>query len=135
VAIAHNAKAFDSQFILKRAIPLKWNQQIILSGLKIISMKMQHIHFLDSLSYLSMPLRKLPEAFELSATKSWFPHYYNTKANLGYVGSIPYVKYFGADEMGEGERKDFLSWYNEQIVFDNRRVLEQYCQDDVTVLR
>jgi len=30
-----------------------------------------------------------------------------------------------------------LSWYIEQkdIVFDNRRVLEQYCQDDVTVLR
>jgi len=30
-----------------------------------------------------------------------------------------------------------MAWYNEQKVkvFDNRRVLEQYCQDDVTVLR
>jgi len=39
--------------------------------------------------------------------------------------------------MNEAERKDFLSWYNEQkdIVFDNRRVLEHYCQHDVTVLR
>ena len=46
VAIAHNAKAFDSQFILKRAIFLKWNPQI-LSGLKMISMKIQHIHFPD----------------------------------------------------------------------------------------
>jgi len=45
VAIAHNAKAFDSQFILKRAILLKWNPQLILTGLKIISMKMQDIHF------------------------------------------------------------------------------------------
>jgi len=74
VAIAHNAKAFDSQFILKRAILLKWNPQIILSGLKIISMKMQHIRFLDSISYLPMTLRKLPEAFGHSATKSLFPH-------------------------------------------------------------
>ena len=82
-----------------------------------------------------MFLRKLTEAFGLSVTKSFFPHYYNTKANLEYVGPIPNIKYYGADEMGEGERKDFLSWYNEQIVFDNRRVLEQYCQDDVTVLR
>ena len=98
VAIAHNAKAFDSQFILKRAIFLKWNPQIILSGLKIISMKIQHIHFLDSLSYLPMPLRKLPEAFGLSVTKSWFPHFWNTKANLDYVGPIPDIKYFGADE-------------------------------------
>ena len=38
VAIAHNAKGFDSQFILKRAIFLKWNPQIIL----IISMKIHN---------------------------------------------------------------------------------------------
>jgi hypothetical protein len=106
VAIAHNAKAFDSQFILKRAILLKWNSQIILSGLKIISMKMQHLHFLDSISYLPMPLRKLPEAFELSSSKSWYPHYFNTKANLDYVGPIPDIGYFGADEL---EGKDFMS--------------------------
>jgi hypothetical protein len=39
--------------------------------------------------------------------------------------------------MGEGERRDFMSWYDEQKdeVFDNRCVLEQYCQDDVTVLQ
>jgi len=137
VAIAHKAKAFDSQFILKRAILLNWNPQLILSGLKIISMKMQHIHFLDSISYLPMPLRKLPKAFGLSSQKTYFPHYWNTKANLDYVGPIPDIKYFGADEMSEGERKDFMSWYNKQKdkVFDNRRVLEQYCQDDVTVLR
>ena len=42
VAFAHNAKAFDSQIILKRAIFMKWNPQIILSGLKIINMKIQH---------------------------------------------------------------------------------------------
>jgi hypothetical protein len=88
--------------------------KIILSGLKIMSMKIQHIHFLDSLSYLPMPLRKLPDAFGLSVTKSWFPHYYNTKANLDYVGPIPDIKYFGADDMSAGERKDFLVWYNKQ---------------------
>jgi hypothetical protein len=39
--------------------------------------------------------------------------------------------------MSEGDRKDFLLWYAEQKdkVFDCRHVLEQYCQDDVTVLR
>jgi hypothetical protein len=37
----------------------------------------------------------------------------------------------------EGERRDFMAWYDQQIdkVFDNRRGLEQYCQGDVTVLR
>jgi hypothetical protein len=67
-AISHNAKAFDSQFILRRAILIKWTPKLILNGLKIISKKMQHIHFLDIVSYLTMPLPKLPEAFGLSSS-------------------------------------------------------------------
>jgi hypothetical protein len=62
-AIAHNGKTCDSQFILQRAILLKWNPELILTGLKIISLKMQHIHFLDSICYLPMLLRKFPESF------------------------------------------------------------------------
>jgi hypothetical protein len=137
LAIAHNAKACDSQFILRIAILLKWTPELILTGLKIISMKMQHIHFLDSISYLPMPLLKVPQAFGLSSSKSWFPHYYNTKANLNYVGPIPDIQYIGADEMSEEERKDCMSWYSEQKdkVFDCTLVLEQYFKDDVTVLR
>ena len=41
--------------------------------------------------------------------------------------------------MSESERRDFLAWYEIQkkkgALFDNRRVLEKYCQDNVTVLR
>jgi len=137
VAIAHNAKAFDSHFIPNRAIVLKWTPELILNGLKIVSMKIHHIQFLDSVSYMPMPLRKLPEAFELMASKSWYPHHFNTKANLDYVGPIPDIDYYGAHEMGEAERREFMAWYDEQKVkfFDNRHVLEQYCQDYVTVLR
>jgi len=100
-------------------------------------MKIHHIQFLDSVSYMPMPLRKLPEAFGLQTSKSWFPHLFNTKANLDYVGPIPDIRYYGADEMSEGERRGFMAWYKERKVkvFDNRHVLEEYCQDDVTVLR
>ena len=69
VAIAHNAKGFDEQFILKRAIFLKWQPKLILNGLKIIRMQIQHLTFIDSVSFLPMPLCKLPEAFGLSVTK------------------------------------------------------------------
>jgi hypothetical protein len=48
VAVAHNAKAFDSQFILNKAIFLKWNQEIILIGQKFIRMETQHPLILDS---------------------------------------------------------------------------------------
>jgi len=39
--------------------------------------------------------------------------------------------------MSESERREFMAWYDTQKdkVFDKRHVLEQYCQDDVTVLR
>jgi len=41
--------------------------------------------------------------------------------------------------MNESEKRDFIAWYeiqkNKSVVFDNRRVLETYCQDDVTVLQ
>jgi len=137
VAIAHNAKAFDAQFILNRAIFHKWTPELILNGLKIVSKKIHNIQFMDSVSYMPMPLRKLPEAFGLQATKSWYPHLFNTKANLDYIGAIPDIKYYGVDAMSEGERREFMAWYNKEKVkvFDNRLVLEQYCQDDVTVLR
>ena len=40
--------------------------------------------------------------------------------------------------MSEQERTEFLAWYESQKTeesFDNRRVLNKYCHDDVTVLR
>ncbi len=69
--------------------------------------------------------------------KGWYLHYFNTEENLDYVGSIPDTSYYGIDEMSAGERTDFLEWYESHrpVLFDNRRVLETYCQDDVTVLR
>jgi len=34
---------------------------------------------LDSLSFLPLSLRKLPDAFGLTTSKSSYPHYFNTK--------------------------------------------------------
>ena len=67
VAKAHNAKVFAVYFILNRAVLLKWQPELIMNGLKIMCMKMQHLVFLYSVSFLSFPLRKLPGAFGLTA--------------------------------------------------------------------
>ena len=75
---------------------------------------------------MPMALRKLSEAFGLSATKSWYPHLFNNRANMHYVGSIPDMSQYGVAEMSESKREEFTSWYDAQKhkVFDNRRVLE-----------
>jgi len=57
VAIAHNAKGFDSQFILNRAMLMKWKPELILNGLNIICMTFEYMVFIDSASYLPMTLR------------------------------------------------------------------------------
>jgi len=89
VVIAHNAKAFDFHFILNRAMILKWKPEIIMIGLKILCMKMEHVVFLDSVSFLPCSLRNLPEAFGMSAAKSWYPQYFNTVENLNYSRTYP----------------------------------------------
>jgi hypothetical protein len=127
VAITHKVKVNDLQFILKRAIILKLEPELIINGQKIMSMKFKYLRFLDSVSFLPMVLRKLPQAFGLSVTKSWYPHFFNTKENMDYVGPIPDISYYGADAMSESERRDFLEWYETQSleIFNNRRVLEE----------
>ena len=64
-------------------------------------------------------------------------HYFNTEENLDYIGPIPDKSYYGVDEIALGEREEFLAWYESRKTrpFHNKKVLEIYCQDDVTVLR
>jgi hypothetical protein len=64
-------------------------------------------------------------------------HYFNTQKNLDYFALMPDKSYYGVEEMGVGEREEFLAWYEarKSRPFHNRKVLETYCQDDVTVLR
>jgi hypothetical protein len=93
---------------------MKWKPELILKGIKIVSMKIEHMLFIGSVSYLPMPLSKLPEAFGLVTTKSWYPHYFNKNKNVNYVGHIPGVSYFGVDEMSISERREFMTWYDDQ---------------------
>jgi len=101
-------------------------------------MKMEHSLFLGSVSFLPCPLGKLPESFSLTAFKSWYPHYFNTEDNLQYIGPIPDVSFYGVNQICEEERREFLAWYESkksESTFNNRRILETYSQDDVTILR
>jgi len=87
--------------------------------------------------FLLCSLRKLPEALGLTASISWYTHYFNTEENQDYVGPIPDISYYGVNELTESERRDFLASYKGKTsqVFDNRSLLQSYCQDDVTLLR
>jgi len=61
--ITHNAKAFDLHFIVNRAGLMKWQVELIMYGLKIMCMRVEHLVFFDSVSFLPFALRTLPEVF------------------------------------------------------------------------
>ena len=115
---------------------LKWKPELIMNGFKIMCIKMEQLVFINIVSFLPCVLCNLPEAFGMSASKSWYPHYFNTVENLNYVGPISDISYYGGNEMREEERREFVDWYESQTTenFDNIRVLETYFQDEVTVL-
>ena len=70
----------------------------------------------DSFCYLSMPLSKMPKAFELvEAAKGDFPHFFNTPENEDYIGPWPAKEYYTALNKLQGSaREEFLHWHDEQ---------------------
>ena len=76
VAIAHNAIGFHLNFILSRATFLKLQLEVFWNGLMIMWMRMEYLAFVYSI-FFTFALRRLPEAFGLSASKYWYPHYFN----------------------------------------------------------
>ncbi|XP_031338183.1 uncharacterized protein LOC116167084 [Photinus pyralis] len=142
VAIAHNSKGYDSIFILREIMknPSAWNPQIIATGTKITSLACNNnVRFIDSLNFLPVPLSALPKTFNFEGSKGYFPHFFNTIANQDYVGALPAIDFYGANEMSPKNRKEFMQWYDAEIardvIFDFKREIVTYCTQDVNILR
>ena len=144
ICIAHNAKAFDAQFILKYLVeesPITEKPRVIMNGTKIIVMTVGRTKFIDSVNYMPMRLSDLPKAFGLrdTADKGVFPHLFNTVENQSYVGPLPEARFYSPDQMKSDERERFLAWHTEMtgnnVIFDFQREIVRYCRNDVDILR
>ncbi|XP_062574745.1 uncharacterized protein LOC134236588 [Saccostrea cucullata] len=116
--------------------PLKPN--VIMNGSKILSMEICGLKFIDSYSFLTFPLAKMPSAFGLNELKKgYFPHFFNTEQNQNYVGPYPPAAFYKPDEMTTSGRKAFYEWYDQQRkkVFDFQKEFVGYCISDVDILR
>jgi hypothetical protein len=69
-----------------------------MGGQKILCMTMEHLKF-DSICFLPFPLRKLSGDFGVTASKSWYPHYFNKMENVDYVVQIPDRSYYGEKDV------------------------------------
>lgn len=70
IAIAHNAKGYDGQFILEYCHRQGLKPKSIISrGLGVMYMEVGGIKFKDSLNFLPMALAALPKAFDVREVK------------------------------------------------------------------
>ena len=139
IAIAHNSRSYDSIFILKYCLEnSKRHPKILKKGSKILSMTIQNIKFIDSLSFIPMALKKFSKTFGLSdnCIKGEFPHGFNTPDNWNYKGKFPELKYFYPDNRSESDRNELIKWHNSKCdtEFDFQKEIIMYCQQDVKVL-
>lgn len=145
--IFHNGRGFDFHPILNELMVIGKSVKPIMVGRKVIFMNVPDKliysaksgrRFIDSVNFLPMPLKAFSKTFDLTTVKGYYPHFFNTSENKGYVGDIPHKKFYGYDSMPPKDKKDFDVWYEaQQDVKDwnNADELLRYCIADVTLLR
>jgi len=139
--IAHNGRGYDFQFILRWCVENNvCAKKIIRAGQKIMYMVVLGVRFIDSLSFLTMPLSGFPKTFGLTElAKGFFPHLFNTRANQNYTGVIPEKHYFMPGGMSVACRERFDVWYDQQVTAGDRWCFREeilkYCRSDVDILR
>ncbi|KAI1302111.1 hypothetical protein HDE_02635 [Halotydeus destructor] len=135
--VAHNAKSYDCQFVLRKMLEQRRVPKIIKNGSKILLMEAGRFRFIDSLNFLPMPLSSFAKSFSLPQHKDFFPHDYHTLDKL-YIGPTtwPAKGYYNTDRMSFKEKQDFDEWYEQQKEkpFDILKEMDFYCRKDVEVL-
>jgi len=138
--IAHNARGFDSHFIMQYCQENGIRPYTIYRGSKLMSLEIPclKIKIIDSLNFVQQPLSTFPKTFKFEALKGYFPHKFNTKANQNYVGPMPDLEYYGHDQMKREERDRFLQWHQDRrrqnYVFNFKEELFKYGWSDVDIL-
>ena len=149
VFIAHNASRFDTLFILNYCLEeAKIKPQVIFNAGKLVKLVVGeglNIVFIDSMNFMNMALKKLPQAMGIryegregeDMTKGFFPHHFNTLNNQNYVGSWPRIENYDLKSFSKQEREDFNNWYMLQVnkTFNLQEEMLKYCRTDVTILR
>ncbi|GLV33246.1 hypothetical protein CBL_08414 [Carabus blaptoides fortunei] len=115
--------------------------ELIMNGTKILLMEIYNVRFINSLNFLPMSLASLVKALDLppSLKKGYFPHLFNTAENSSYVGPLPDVEFYGANNMHSDHREQFLKWHagkvRENYIFNMSAEIVEYCMWDVDILR
>ena len=113
-------------------------RNVVKKGTKILSMHLKEVHFLDSLSFLQMPLKSLPKTFGIpQLDKGQFPHLFNKPENwFKIMDRLPNIDFYQPNSKKPKERSELIEWYNQNKnnIFDFDQEIKKYCEKDVEIL-
>lgn len=138
--VSHYGKGVDHHIILNTYVGEGLSTFVIAQGSKIILIVDNNfqLKFIDSFSFIPIPLRAFPEALgcQTQLKKGYFPRKFNDFSKNGYKGQYPPPEMYGADEMSAKQREDFFNWYHsvkdEEFHYDAELVAN--CENDVQIL-
>ena len=141
--IAHNGGKYDNLFLLSELLERTWEKKadvVFATGGRLLKLTFDKVRVIDSYAHISRPLKQFPKMFGLdSGPKGDYPYLFNTEENLNYVGPYPNGEYYG---LFAKKGKDFIrtaAFLLEKklsgAVFDNKKEMRAYCEQDVTILR
>ena len=140
VFIAHNGSNYDSHFILSYLVENTEYPELLAKGGNILQMyiKACESKFIDSCCFLSMPLSKFSDIFNLpDVVKGTLTHCFNTPNNYGYVGLLRALHYYEPNGFKEPARSKLIKWHgehsNDEFIFD--REIHEYCTAAVALLK
>ena len=116
IALAHNARGFDAQFLINYLAERGIRPKIVPKGTELMQLEACGVKMKDSLNYLPSRLADLPKTFgfQKDAMKGYFPHYFNTRGNEDYEGPLPDHQYYGTSQMKEKDRGAFFKWHEQK---------------------
>ena len=140
--IAHNFQGYDGYFVVQQYHSDNRIVQQLRNGCKLLEVKHDRIRFIDSMSFLPMPLSAFPATFgSTELKKGYFPHLFNVPGDehQNYVGPIPSLDYYMPETKSPEDKQALETWHQEQrannMVFDFQQELLDYCKSDVRLLK
>ena len=138
--IAHNFQGYDGYFVVHDYYGQNQITQQLRNGAKLLEVKHDNVRFIDSLSFMAMPLAAFPKTFGITELKKgYFPHLFNVPEHQDYVGELPAKDYYMPESMSPKGRKEFETWHKQQrerqVEFNFAVELVEYCKSDVRLLK
>ena len=141
IIVFHNFKGFDSVFIVNELYQQQREvTEQLTVGAKVLSFKSGPLKFIDSLSFLPMPLATFTNTFNLTELKKgFFPHLFNLPHHQNYEGRIPDLEFYDPDSMMPEKKQELLHWHADQVqrnvTFNLKNEMIAYCRSDVALLK